>query len=62
MQGNTPIRPEEIERLRGRIRTALGEIPPDLVLKNGRVVNLFSGEILTADVAIAAGMIAGVGR
>ena len=62
MQGNTPIRPEEIERLRGRIRTALGEIPPDLVLKNGRVVNLFSGEVIAADVAIREGVIVGVGR
>lgn len=41
---------------------ARGESPPDLVLKNGRVINLFSGEILAADVAIAAGVIAGVGR
>lgn len=43
------------------IRTALGEEPADLVLRGGRVVNVFTGEILAADVAVTDGRIAGVG-
>ena len=39
-----------------------GRIPAELVLKNGRVVNLFSGRIFTADVAVEGGIIAGVGE
>lgn len=52
----------KIERLRERIRAAKREIPADLVLKNGRVVNVFSGDIQARDVAIHGGFIAGVGR
>lgn len=40
---------------------ALGEIPAELTLKNARIINLFSGRIHTADVAIEGGVIAGVG-
>ena len=43
------------------IAAALGEREPDLVLKNARVVNVFSGEVVPGDIAIAGGMIAGVG-
>lgn len=43
-------------------RIALGLDRPDLVLKNGRVVNVFSGRILTADVAVQDGRIIGVGQ
>ena len=43
------------------IRTALGERKPDLVLKNAKVVDVFSGDIYPADVAIADGRIAGIG-
>src|SRR5882724_5558911 len=39
-----------------------GETPADLVLQNGRVVNVFSGEIEDADIAVFNGRIAGVGR
>ena len=35
--------------------------PADLVFKNVNVVNVFSEEIITADVAVAGGVIAGVG-
>lgn len=44
-----------------RIAVAAGREPADLVLKNAFVVNVFTEEILTADVAIADGIIAGVG-
>lgn len=43
------------------IRAAQGEVPADLVLKNGKVLNVFSEEILTCDVAIVDGWIVGLG-
>src|SRR5262249_42726680 len=36
--------------------------PADLLLANGRLINVFSGEIQSTDIAMSAGMIAGVGR
>ncbi|MDQ5984585.1 MAG: Adenine deaminase [Syntrophus sp. SKADARSKE-3] len=50
-----------VEFLRRRIQAARGEIPADLILKNGRVINVLSGEIVEADVAIYDGIIAGIG-
>jgi adenine deaminase len=49
------------DRLIERIRAGKGERPADLVLKQGRVVNVFSGEITAADVAIHDGVFVGVG-
>jgi len=43
------------------IAVAAGEKDADLVLKNGMVVNVFSGEIYKADVSIQGNRIAGVG-
>jgi adenine deaminase len=43
------------------IRVARGEIPADLVLKGGKVVNVFSGEIQEVDVAISGDQIVGLG-
>ena len=40
---------------------ARGDTPADLVLRNGRVVNVFTREIIEADVAIAGDTIVGVG-
>jgi len=40
---------------------AKGELPADLVLANARVVNVFTAEIESGNVAIAGGSIAGVG-
>ncbi|MBN2439346.1 MAG: adenine deaminase [Deltaproteobacteria bacterium] len=51
-----------MDRLKKLIRVARGEAPPDLVLEGGRVLNVFSGEIIRADVAVCNGQIAGVGR
>lgn len=45
-----------------RIRTALGQEPADLVLTDARVVDVFTGQIVRADVAIRGGTIAGVGH
>lgn len=43
------------------LSVARGEQPADLLLQNGRLVNLFTGAIEAADLAIAAGRIAGIG-
>jgi adenine deaminase len=40
---------------------ARGDEPADLVLRNGRVINVFTGEIVEADVAIAGDTVVGVG-
>lgn len=50
-----------LEQWRRLLRVALGEEPADLVLRHARVVNVASGEIEEADVAIVYGRIAGVG-
>lgn len=51
----------EVKILAKRIRVARGDVAPDLVLKGGRVINVFTGEILKGDVALCEGFIAGVG-
>ena len=43
------------------IDIARGEAPADLLLKGGQIVNVFSGEVHDADIAIADGKIVGVG-
>jgi adenine deaminase len=48
--------------LRDRILAARGQIPPQLVLKNARVVGLFTNEILEADVAVHDGYVVGLGQ
>ena len=46
-----------------RVRAvALGNDPADLLLKNGRVVDVLTETIYEADVAIADGVIAGIGE
>lgn len=47
--------------LAGLLRCARGEEPADLVLENARVVNVFSGGIEAADVAVAGDVIVGLG-
>ncbi len=47
--------------LEERIRVASGDGKVDLLIKNGRVVNLFSGEIDKRDIAIFDGVIVGFG-
>ncbi len=44
-----------------RITTALGKTPVDLLLKNGRLVNVFEGSIHPASVAVHQGRIVGFG-
>ena len=43
------------------LAAARGDIPADLLLKNARLVNVFSGEIESTDIAVHADRIAGLG-
>jgi len=52
---------DEQQRLQERLRVARGEAPADLVLRGGRVVNLFTGEVEEVDVAVHDGVVAGLG-
>lgn len=45
-----------------RIHVAAKKEPADLIIKNGKIVDVFSGELLQTDVAIADGMIVGLGN
>ncbi len=47
--------------LKKLIDIAAGRIPADVVIKNCKVVNVYSGEITEGDIAISDGYIAGVG-
>ena len=47
--------------LNNLIRVARGDAPADLVLRNAKLVNVYSGEIYPADVAIYNARIAAVG-
>lgn len=49
-------------KLKDLIEVAAGRRPADLVLKNGRIVNVLSNEIHDGDVAIVGERIAGIGR
>jgi adenine deaminase len=48
--------------LRHRLAVARGDRPADLVLTGGRVLSVFTGELLEADVAVAGEHVAGIGR
>lgn len=52
------MRKEELKKL---IDTAAGRIPADVVIKNCKVVNVFSGKIVEGDIAISGDQIAGIG-
>ena len=43
------------------LAVARGQLPADLVLRNGRIVNVFTGTIEQADIAIVGDRIAGIG-
>lgn len=43
------------------VRVARGDAPADLVLRNARLLNVYSGEIYPADVAVQGSRIAGIG-
>ncbi|MEO0080014.1 MAG: adenine deaminase, partial [candidate division WOR-3 bacterium] len=50
-----------LERLKSILAVARAEEPADLLLRNGQVVDVFTGEVRKANVAISHGIIAGVG-
>ena len=50
------------EDLRHRLAVARGAEPADGVLTGGKVLSVFTGELLEADVAIAGEFVAGIGR
>ncbi|MCD4685780.1 MAG: adenine deaminase [Anaerolineae bacterium] len=49
-------------KLRERLEVARGERPADLLLTNGQVINVFTGEIYTTNIAIKSTHIVGVGE
>lgn len=51
----------ETSALEKRIKVSAKKIPADLVIKNGTIVNVFTGELMSGDIAIVDGMIAGIG-
>lgn len=53
------MKKEELKKL---IDTAAGRIPADVVIKNCKVVNVFSGKIVEGDIAISGDQIAGIGN
>jgi len=44
-----------------KIRASLGEKEADILFTNARIIDVFSGEILTGDIAVAGGCISGFG-
>ena len=50
-----------MDAVRRRLAVARGDEPADLVLKGGRVLSVFTGEVFDADVAIRGEHIAGLG-
>jgi len=50
------------DSLKKLIDVAMGRIPADVVIKNCKVVNVFSGEITEGNIAISDGQIAGIGE
>jgi adenine deaminase len=56
-----PGDPSFREQLHHRLAVARGDEPADTVLKGGRVLSVFTGELLEADVAIAGHHVAGLG-
>jgi adenine deaminase len=52
---------DRTQDLARRLAVARGDEPADLILRGGRVLSVFTGELLRADVAIAGEHIAGVG-
>jgi adenine deaminase len=51
-----------VETLARRLAVARGDEPADLVVRGGRVLSVFTKEWLETDVAIADGVVAGLGR
>lgn len=50
-----------MEEIKKRIETALGKKKADIVLKNGKYVNVFIGEVCEGDIAICGDRVVGIG-
>lgn len=50
------------EQLKKRIAVSAKQLPADLVIKGGKIVDVFNLQIMEADVAICDGMIVGIGE
>lgn len=53
---------DKIQRMKKRTELASGKMPVSLVLKNGRIINVFNGKIIHGDLAIDHGKIIGIGN
>lgn len=51
---------QEMQDIQMRVKTALGKAPADLVLKECKVVSVYSGEIIEADIVIKGNKIASI--
>lgn len=47
---------ENLKQLQERVAVSDGRAKADLVIKNGRIINVFSGEIMDGDIAIKNGI------
>ncbi|MGH2578185.1 MAG: amidohydrolase family protein, partial [Actinomycetota bacterium] len=52
----------DVTLLQRRLAVARGDGPADVVIRGGRVLSMFTDELLDADVAIAGEHVAGVGQ
>lgn len=52
----------ERNQLTRRISVASGKEPADTVIKNGKIIDVFNGEIMKGDIAIVDGYFAGIGE
>ncbi|MEG1868733.1 MAG: adenine deaminase [Clostridiales bacterium] len=50
-----------IDKLKNRIAVSKGDKKADLILKNAKIVNVFSGEVNHGNIAVVDGVIAGIG-
>lgn len=53
---------DSIEKKRALLACSRGDVPADLVLKNGKIINTFTDSITEGDVAIFGDRIAGIGK
>ena len=52
----------EKKQLKKLIDVAAGRMPADLVIKNCKVVDVYNASVLDGDIALCAGLIAGIGQ
>gem|GEM_PF-933585 len=50
-----------LDAYKRRIAVASGKEPADTVITNGKIIDVFNGEIIEGDIAIADGLIVGIG-